>query len=242
MKQFAVIGLGKFGRRMVEELVKLDVEVLIIDKDRNAVELHKDKVASAHIADVMNEQVLRKIIPSSVDGVIINVGDRIEVSILTTSHLKKMGIRNIIVTAESNEHGEILEIVGATQVVFPNWEAAKRIAPILVSSELFSYFPISFGLVMAEILLPRKLVGKSLIEADIRRSMGINIVAVRHGAEYDYEFFDPEYRMMEGDILLAVGPEEKIALFSGAPRGKLSPGKKKAGILSIFRSGKRFDR
>lgn len=233
MKQFVIIGMGNFGRSMLEELSDLDAEVLIIDKDKELLNLYRDKVSDIHIADVMNKEVLQSIIPKNVDGVVIDVGDRIEASILATNHLKKMGIENIIVTAQNTEQGEILEIVGASRVVFPDQEAAKRIAPILISSDLFNYFPISADIVIAEVKLPKELVGKTLIEADIRRSWGVTVIAVRHGPEDSYQFFAPDYRMVENDIMLAAGSSEKIARFAGAP--SFAPEQKNTPKKSIFR-------
>jgi len=118
MKQFALIGISKFGRRVLEELIDTGCEILIVDKDRAVVETYKEQVTSAYIADVLNEETIRKIIPKTIDAAVVDLGDNIEASILVTNYLKKMGIREIIVRAESNEHGEILELVGASQAHF----------------------------------------------------------------------------------------------------------------------------
>ncbi|MBN1685536.1 MAG: TrkA family potassium uptake protein [Spirochaetales bacterium] len=215
MMQFAIIGIGSFGQRMVEELAQLECEILIVDKDREVIEALKDKVARAYIADAISEEIIRKLIPSNIDAAIIDLGGRTEVSILVTNYLKKMGVHTIIAKAETDEHGEILEIVGATHVVFPNREAAKRITPMLGSSLIFNYMPISAGLVMAEVKVPAKLCGMTLIEAHLRRTHGLNVVAIRKDADGEYEFFSPEYRLEPNDVLLVVGAEDNIYNFSG---------------------------
>ena len=215
MMQFAIIGMSSFGQRMLEELSVLDCEILIEDKDRAVIEALKDKVSSAYIADGINEETIKRLVPPTIDAAIIDLGGRTEVSILVTNYLKKMGISNIIAKAETDEHGEILDIVGATHVVFPNREAAKRITPMLGSSLIFNYMPISNGLVIAEVKAPAKMYGMTLIEADLRRTQGLNVVAIRKGADGEYEFFSPEYKLQPNDILLVVGEEDNLYSFSG---------------------------
>ncbi|RKX72897.1 MAG: TrkA family potassium uptake protein [Spirochaetes bacterium] len=216
MKQFAIVGLSNFGKRMLEELSQIDVEILIVDKSRDRVELYKDKANASYITDVKNEETIKKIIPEDIDAVIIDLDDSIEASILVTNYLKKMGVKNIIVKADTDEHGEILSIVGASKVVFPNREAAKRITPLLVSSLMFNYMPISSGLVMAEIKIPKSFHGKTLIEADLRSAHGINVIAKRKEGSSDYEFFAPNYKMQPDDIFLVVGKDTDIFSFSDA--------------------------
>lgn len=215
MQQFVIIGLGSFGRRMVEELSLTDVEVLIIDRNKERIEKYKSKATSAYITDVINVETLKKIIPENVDAVIIDLGDQLEVSILVTNYLNKMGLKRIVVRAENDEHGEILSIVGATQVVFPNREASKRIAPLLVSPSLFNYLPISSGMVIAEAPLPARYRGVTVMDANLRREYEINIIAVRKSDKEEYGFIAPEYRFAAEDILLIAGKEEKVAHFTG---------------------------
>ena len=119
MKQFVVIGLGAFGKRIVEELSHVNVEIMIIDQDEALIEQYSDKVSSSYIANALHEEVIRKLIPAGIDGAIIDLGGKVEVSVLVTNYLKKMGVRTIVARAESDEHGEILTLLGATQVVFP---------------------------------------------------------------------------------------------------------------------------
>lgn len=216
MKQFALIGLSAFARRIIEELEDQACDVLLIDKDPAAIELYKDKAARAYVADVLNEETIGQLVPPDVDGVVLDPGDRIEVSILATNYLKKMGVKNIFVRAETDEQGEILELVGADHVIYPNREAAKRIAPMLLASRLFNYMPISSGLVIAEVKAPEELHGKSLVEADLRKKLKLNVVAVRgENSGEDFRFRQAEYRIFPGDVLLLAGAEEDVRAFAG---------------------------
>jgi len=231
MKQFAIIGISIFGERMLEELSETSCEILIIDKDAEIIEKYKEKVTSAYIADVINQETIKKLIPATIDAAIVDLGDKIEVSILVTNYLSKLGIRKIIVKAETDEHAEILNIVGATQIVFPNREAAKRITPLLVSSLLFNYMPISNGLVMAEVKVPDGYTGQTLIEADLRRTQQLNVIAIRKEEESDYEFFSPDYRLQNDDIFLLVGKEKNVSSFSG-----MDISLRKSGFTGFFKT------
>jgi trk system potassium uptake protein TrkA len=230
MKQFVIIGFSKFGQRMLEELVDTGCEIILIDKDRQRVDQYKDQVAAVYVADALNEDVLEKLVPRGIDAAIVDPGDLTEVSILVTHYLKKMGIREIIAKADSDEQEEILKLVGATRVVRPNTEAARRIAPFLVSSLVFSYLPISKELVIAEVKVPEQFYGKSLIEIDLRKLYRLNVIAYRKLDQEDYAFYSPEYRLQSDDMLLVGGNQGDIARFT--QEGLPSAGK---GLVGLFK-------
>lgn len=218
MKQFAIIGLGPFGLRMLEELLTITNEIIIIDKDKDIIDKYKDMAKAAYITDAINEIALRKIIPPEIDAVIIDLGGKIEVSIMATNYLKKMGIKEIVVKAQSDEHGEVLGMVGATKVIFPDREAAKRITPMLASSVLFNFMPISANLALAEVRANENCIGKTLLDANMRRSFGLNVVAMRKVDKDEFFFIsDPAYVFTEADVLLVAGDENNINKFSRNP-------------------------
>ena len=139
-----------------------------------------------------------------------------------TNYLKKIGIKEIIAKAETNEHGEILELVGATDVIFPAREAAKRIVPMLVSSQILKYLPISKHFAIVEVKTPENIIGTTLIELNLRKKYNINVIAFRIIDEADYAFFSPEYHLKKEDILLVGGSEQDIAAFAGIELHKAS--------------------
>jgi len=215
VKQFAIIGLGAFGQRMLEELLDITNEIIIIDRDKAIIDKYKDIAKAAYITDAINEMAITKIIPPEIDAVIVDLGGKIESSIMATNYLKKMGVKNIIVKAHSDEHGEVLSMVGATQVIYPDREAAKRITPILASSLLFNFMPISANLALAEVRANENCVGKTLLDANLRKNFGLNVVAMRKiDAEEFFFISDPAYRFTADDVLLVAGSEDRIGKFS----------------------------
>ncbi len=214
MKQFAIIGLSYFGKNVLDELLALDVDVLIIDKDRDVVDAYRDAPVSAVVLDVLNEENLRRALPATVDAVVIDLGDKIEASILATSYCRKMGIKTIIVKAETEAHAEILDLVGATKIVFPNKEAAKRVTPLLLSSALLNYLPVSGKLVIAELEIPADFFGRTVVETDLRKKYGLNLISVKNGEEEEYGLLTPEYRFRAGDVALLSGTDAALDAFT----------------------------
>ncbi len=220
-RQYAIVGLGSFGVRVLEKLAEATDQIILIDKDKAIVEKYKDLAGKSFIADALNLEALTRIIPEAIDIAIVDVGDNIEAAIVVTNALKKLGARQIIVRADAEERGEILQIVGATRIVYPALEAANKIVPMLVSSSLLSLMAISPSLVLAELTIPTPYVGQTLIQANFRKNKGINVIAIRKADEDDYDYFEPQYVMQAGDIFLCVGSEKDVTAFTGvriAPR------------------------
>jgi trk system potassium uptake protein TrkA len=231
--------MSYFGKDVLNELLELGADVMIIDKDRDVIDAYRDHPVNAVVMDIVNEDNLRRVLPKDLDGVVIDMGENIEASILATSYCRKLGIRKIFVKAVTEGHAEILDMVGATKVVFPNREAAKRVTPLLASSGLLNYLPVSGKLVIAELEVPERLFGLSLLEANLRKSHGVNLISVRTGEGEEYGLFPPEYRVRPGDIALVSGLDESIEAFteSGAYKARRHPGLQT--IRKLFGRGKR---
>lgn len=176
MQTIAIIGLGSFGCRMTDALSGSNAELIIIDKDREIVEKYKSAVTNAYIADALGEEILKKVISKDVNVAIIDLGSQLESSIMVTNHLKKIGIEHIIVRARSNEHGEILKLVGATKVIYPDLDAAVHLVPMILSESLFNYMPVSQNFSIAEIKIKDYQDGKTLAESRLRQDYGLNII------------------------------------------------------------------
>jgi trk system potassium uptake protein TrkA len=214
MKQVAILGLSHFGKSVLDELLELKVQVFIVDKERQVIDAYKDAAAGSVVLDMLNVETLRKVLPDSTDAVIIDMGDSIEASILATSYCAKLKIQTIIVKAETESHGEILELVGATKVIFPNKEAAKRITPLLLSSTLLNYLPVSGKLVIAELAIPEDLVGKTVKDTDFLKNYKLNLIAVR-GKDEEFNQLDTGHTFRAGDIGLLSGTDEDLDHFTG---------------------------
>jgi trk system potassium uptake protein TrkA len=217
-KRFALIGLGSFGRRMLDDLLDLDVELIVIDKQSELIEKYKDRVSESYVVDVNDDILLERFINPPLDYAIVDLGDHLESSILVTHFLRKIKVGRIVVRAESERQGEILRIIGASEIIYPPREAVRSILPRLVSTQLLKYLHVGSGIVMAEVEVPSKYRGKPMKDLRLRQISGINVVAIKNGAEGEYFFFSPDYCFADEDIVLIVGPEADVASFAGIPK------------------------
>jgi trk system potassium uptake protein TrkA len=214
MRQFALIGLGRFSTSVLSQLAETTDEIVVVDKDPVAVEKVKDSARNAYIVTNYDEATLAGVMPDNIDVAIVDLADNLEATLLVTHTLKKMGVHEIIVKTDSDERSEILKIIGATRIVQSDREAAARIVPLLFSSSLYSFIPLGSNLVMAEVAMPGKYVGMTLVQADLRRRHGINVIAIRHENSDEYLYFDAAYALQIADILLLSGPEKEVISFS----------------------------
>lgn len=211
-REFAVIGLGRFGGSVCRELSNEGMEVLAIDINEDKVNDFKNIASYAVVANSTDEQTLKELGLKNIDHVIIAIGDNIQASILTTVILSDFGIKKITVKAQSDYHERILKKIGADQVVHPERDMGKRIAHSIISSNILDYLELSDEHSIVEVKVSRKLVGKTLIELDIRANYGCNVVAIREGKSMNVSP-SADYRLKANDILIVIGSDEDISLF-----------------------------
>jgi len=209
MKDFAVIGLGSFGRCMLESLVKRGMRVIVIDCDDEKIQRARDLATKAIKADALNFDLLKELFPEPVQCAIVDMGHQMERSILITNYLHKLDISDIIVEAVNTEHAEILRIVGATKVVFPEQEAAERLAGMLGGRGSLDFFAVAEDFSLIETPIPEAWAGQAITKLNLRQSKGINVVAVRQPTIQDgkelWRFPDPDTPFQQGEIVLLAG-------------------------------------
>lgn len=214
MRSFAIIGLGRFGQCMLETLVRKRLRVVVVDLSEEKVQWARDLATQAVKADALNFEVLREVLPDGIDAAIVDLGDQMERSILVTNYLQKLKIPEIIVEAANPQHAEILEIVGATRIVYPENEAAERLAGLLAGRGTLDYFAVSSAFSLVEIPVPTAWVGKTLAELDLRRARKVNVVAHRKPAESEederWELAGPDHRFESNDFILVAGDAEHL--------------------------------
>src|SRR5699024_7134747 len=180
MKQdYAVIGLGRFGGSICKQLSEEGMDVLAIDKSEERVNEYKNIASYAVIADSTDETALKEIGIQNIDHVIIAIGDNIEASILTTVILTDLDIKKITVKAIIEYHDKILNKKGDHQVVQPELNMIRRIDQSMNSNNILDYLELTDEHSIAEVKTSRKMLGKSLIDLNIRANYGCNVVAIK---------------------------------------------------------------
>ena len=177
-RSFCIIGLGRFGQTLAVNLVKTGHQVLVIDIDDDVVNVMSDVVTNAVVGDPTNEQVLRAAGAAEYDCAVVATAQSINDSILTVLTLKDIGVKQIVARAGSEQHGRVLEKIGADMVVFPEKDMGEKLVNILDRNNVLEYIEFSETHSIVEVAVPSKWVCRSLIELDVRRRYGVTVLAV----------------------------------------------------------------
>ena len=211
MKRVIVIGLGIFGINLVRALYEGGVEVVAIDKDKDAVQKARDCSTKAIVADGIDKEVMEMIGIQQDDVAIISFGEDLAASTLITLHLKQLNVRTIIVKAPNEEHKLILEKVGATEVVIPEKEMAHKVAKSLISPNVLDYLPLSDDYMISELAPPNSFLGKTIAELQLRGKYHIEVIAIRDIISDRIHMVPPaNFVIKDGEVLIVVGKEKDI--------------------------------
>ena len=209
MGRYAVIGLGKFGATVVRSLHERGHEVIAIDRDRNRVQEVRDTSTQAIEANCTDQDTLRALGLQDADAVVVSLGEQMDASILVTLYLKELGLREIVVKAVSEDHGKILHLIGATEIVHPERDTARRVARGLGLRSIVEYLPLAADSSLVEVQVPAEFLGKTLAELEIRKRYQVLVVAIKRGDGLVIATGGDE-RLLRGDILVLVGKDSDL--------------------------------
>ncbi len=215
MKQYAIIGCGRFGTSVAKSLIELKNEVLAIDKDTEKVQDIADSVTHAVEADATEEGVLKSLGIGNMDGVIVSIGTNIQSSILATILVKEEGVKQIITKASNELHAKVLYKVGADQVVFPERDMGVRLAHNLSEPNggITDYIKRSEEYRILEIYPPKTWIGKTIGDLDIRKRFEVNIIGIDDSDNLILP--GPDTVIHESNKLYVLGSNQKLnALYS----------------------------
>jgi trk system potassium uptake protein len=217
-KQFAVIGLGRFGFSVAKTLAKYGSEVIAIDNHEERVKKVSDFVTSAVQLDAMDDKALRSVGVQNVDTAIVSIGENIEASILVVMTLKEMGIRNIIAKAVTTLHGKVLENIGVQRIIYPDRDMAVRVAHSLIRPKVLEQLELSDEYSIVELPTPVRLIGQTLKDAQLRSKYGVNLIAIKRKVTTEKGIIKEAWNVsplptdviQEGDVLVLIGLNEDL--------------------------------
>ncbi|MFH0813047.1 MAG: TrkA family potassium uptake protein [Pseudomonadota bacterium] len=211
MKRVVVIGIGIFGLNVVKELSKRGVEVIAIDKKKEAVQQIKDFATKAILADGTDKGVMDSIGLREDDVVIVSFGEDLAASTLITLHLRQLKIKEIIVKAPNEEHKQILEKVGATEVIIPEKEMALKVVKSLVTPNVLDYIPVSNDYMIFELAAPNSFIGKTIGELQLRSKYHMEVIAIRDILTDKFHMVPKaDFVLKDSDLLVVISKEEDI--------------------------------
>ncbi len=210
-QQFAVIGLGRFGRAVCSTLHKLGYEVLGTDIDERRVsQALKDQiVAHAVELDSTDPAALKEAGIFEFDTVIIAIGNYLQESIISTLNVKEAGVPHVVAKASSEIHGKLLQRVGADRVIYPENEAGCALARSLTKPSILDRFELDPNHSIVEVLVPENFHGKTVAELELRKRYGLNLLAVGENEQFEINP-DPYRRLYKGLAMVVIGSNRDI--------------------------------
>lgn len=208
-KQFAVIGIGRFGESLTRELTRMGHDVLAIDSDPDLVNEAADFATHAVQADAMDTQVLKTLGIRNFDAVIVAIGENVQSNILTTILLKELGVEKVISKAKNALHGLVLEKIGADIVIYPERDMAIKLARGLISQNFLEQIQLSSEFSIIELFTPQSFINKNLNELGLRKKLRVTVLAIRRGEDI-LVAPGPDERLLAGDILVALGENKNL--------------------------------
>ena len=209
MKSYVVIGLGRFGSGLARALCRQGAEVLAMDIRPDLVQQVANEVTHAVVGDAQDKEVLRALDVRSFDCAVIAIGDNLAASVLTVMNLKELEVPYVVCKAHDETHRRVLEKLGVDRVVIPELEYAQRLARSLYSHNVLDYIELSKDYGILEIPVPKSWAGKTLRELNVRAKLGVNIIAVKNGAETNVSP-SADYAIRAEDVLAVLG--DNVAL------------------------------
>ncbi len=197
MRQFLVVGLGRFGRSIAETLYKHNETLLAMDKDEDLVQdaINNNILDNAIVVDATDSSTLKNLGIHNFDVAFVCIGTDIQASILIALTLKEIGVRKVIAKALTESHGKVLQKIGVDEIVYPETYMGKRMAMREIEPNMIEHIKFSDDHILLELKTPRSFVGKSLLELDLRKKFQINVIGVKN---------------KDGNVLISPGPETKI--------------------------------
>ncbi len=201
-KTYAVLGLGRYGTAVAEELVNSGAEVLAVDMDQDNVNNAIETIPVCKCADITEMEAIKRLGISNIDVVIVAMASNLEASVMAVTLCKEVGVETVIVKCGNEMHEKILSRVGADKVIFPEKESGKRLAKNLITSGFMEMMELSDDVSLVELGIKDEWVGKTLVDLSLRKEYSINVVAVKIDGKLDTEV-DP-MRPLEKEMKLIV--------------------------------------
>ena len=210
-KQFAVIGLGRFGKAVCSTLHGLGYEVLGVDSDEKKVTQALTDRISSHVLqlDSTEPSALAEAGIFEFETVIVAIGNYLAESITTTLNLKEAGVSYVIAKASSETHLKLLKKVGADHVVFPEREMGCSLARILTRPSILERFDLDPDHSIVELVVPEKFDGKTISDLELRHKYGLNLLAISRADKFEINP-QPNERLRRGELMVVIGSNKDI--------------------------------
>ena len=209
MKSVLIIGLGRFGRHIAMKLNDLNHQVMAVDQNEERVNAVLPFVTNAQIGDSTNEEFLSSLGIRNFDACIVAIGDNFQNSLETASLLKELGAKKVIARASRGVQEKFLLRNGADEVVYPEKQLAAWTAIRCTSEHILDYIELDKDYSIYELEIPSDWNGKTIIEVNIRKKYGINILGIRESGKLNMNI-TPDTVLDNRKSVLVLGDQKQI--------------------------------
>jgi trk system potassium uptake protein TrkA len=208
-KSYAVFGLGRYGMAVAKELVKNGADVLAVDLDENIVNSAISDIPFCKSADITDPEVVRHLGIANVDVVIVAMANHLEASVMIIMLCKELGVKTVIAKCANEMQAKILLKVGADKVVIPERESGVRLAKNILSSGFVDVMELSDDVSLIELEIKNEWIGKNLIELNLRKKYGVNVIAIKSGDKVNIDL-DPSLPLNRDMKLVVIAHTSKL--------------------------------
>ncbi len=205
---YGIVGLGRFGQALAEELAASGSELIVLERDEEKVRETRELTDNAYVVKNLDKKSLQETGIQNCDVAVVCISEQMDTSILTVLNLVSLGIPKVIAKATSAEHGIILEKLGA-EVVYPERDMAVRLASRLETSRELDMVQLSERINISSMRVPEQLVGKTVADANLRSRFGLNIIAIENRSTV-LDSIRPNYIFQAEDMLFLAGGKEGL--------------------------------
>ena len=203
-KQILLIGLGRFGKHIAKELYALGHQVLAVDEDEIRMNEALPYITNGQIGDCTNEAFLSSLGIKNFDVCIVTISNDFQASLECTYLLRELGAKLIVSRAERDGQAKFLLRNGADEVVYPEKQLAKWVAIRFSSDHILDYIQLDDEHAIFEVDMPESWIGKTVIQVDVRRKYGINIMGIKDNGKLNLTS-TPDTQFHSTNTILVLG-------------------------------------
>lgn len=212
MKSVLIVGLGRFGRALAKKMFEMGNDVMVVDADKDKVELIEDSCTRGVIGDCTKPAIINNLGVANFDICFVTIGENLQSALEITSDMKELGAKYIICKASNEIHKKFLLMAGADEAILPETEVARNVAIRCSGNNIFECIELTDEYSIFELPVHSSWVGKSIVQIDVRKKYGLNILGIKQGGELKM-MPAGDYVFRAGDHVMVMGkPADAIKL------------------------------
>ncbi len=210
-KSFLVVGAGRFGKSVARTLYGEGHDVMVVDKDEDLIQQISTEVTESVSADITSESCVKALGVRDFDAVVLAIGFDVQASIMAAILLIEKEAKYILAKAQTDLHGKVLEKIGVNRVIYPERDMGQKIARSLIAPTIIDMIELSDDYSVVEVKAPPEMVGKTLLELNLRARYGISVIALRRNNGGHTNISPVADDIVEtGDIIVAIGENKYL--------------------------------